>query len=147
MVAAITWRQALAWRMHRQLLEPTAPELELDDRFVGLDLVADDVPQILAVDAEDLVAGLQHRAATRAVQVPTAPPDREQVEPGVLTQSVPAGLRAFEGGSRRDREAHDDVVGLAERDREHGMHLFVLLDQPHELLRGVADLLGCAADV
>ena len=54
---------------------------------------------------------------------------------------VPADDRAVERAARRDRVLHDHVVGLAERDREHGVHLLVLLDQPHELLRGVADLL------
>ena len=44
-----------------ELLEPAAPDLELDARLVGLDLVADDVAHRLTVEREELVAGEEPR--------------------------------------------------------------------------------------
>ena len=60
---------------------------------------------------------------------------------------VPPDHRAVERAARGDRVLHDHVVGLAERGREHRVHLLVFLHQPHELLRRVADLLGRRAEV
>ena len=84
----------------------------------------------------------------RPVEVAAAAPDREQVEAGVV-----ADLRAAPRPRRRARcpraigYCTNDLVGLAERDREDRVHLLVLLDEPHQLLRGVADLLGRRAEV
>ena len=41
-----------------------------------------------------------------------------------------------------DRDAHDDLVRVTERDRQDRVELLLLLDQPHHLLRRVAEVLG-----
>ncbi len=48
-------------------LEPAPAQLDLDDGLVGLHLVADDVPQLLAVQAQHLVARQHARAMRRAL--------------------------------------------------------------------------------
>ncbi len=45
-------------------------------------------------------------------------------------------------GSRGDRDPHDHLVGVAERDRQDRVQLLLLLDEPHHLLGGVAEVLG-----
>ena len=85
--------------------------------------------------------------AARPVEVAAAAPDREQVETGVVAELGPTDRLAVEQAAGRDRVLHHHVVGLAERDREHRVHLLVLLDQPHELLGRVADLLRRGTEV
>ena len=87
-----------------------------------------------------------HRSA-RPVQVAARPADGEQVVAGL---ELEVGLReraAVEERSRRHRDADDHLVGVAEGDGEDRVHLLVLLDQPHHLLGGVAELLGRRAEV
>ncbi len=50
---------------------------------------------------------------------------------------APIGPRAG-----RHRHPHHDLVGLAQGDAEDGVDVLVLLDDPHHLLGGVADVLG-----
>src|SRR5262249_39097395 len=84
--------------------------------------------------------GLQRDPAARAVQVTAVAEDREQMETGVVAEPARARRAAVEVRARCDREADNDIVGLAERDREHGVRLLALFDEPHELLRRVTDL-------
>jgi hypothetical protein len=69
------------------------------------------------------------------------------VEAGVVADLGPPDHRAVEQAARGHRILHDHVVGLAERGSQHGVHLLVGLDEPHQLLRGIAHLLGRGAEM
>ena len=69
------------------------------------------------------------------------------MEPGVVADLLAGHGRAVERATPGDRVLHRYFVGLAQRNREHRVHLFLLLDEPHQLLGRIADLFGCGTEV
>src|SRR6266511_2679173 len=105
------------------------------------------VAAVVGADGDELVARLQANETARPVEVAPGASDGEQVGAGLELELGLAQGPAVERGARRDRHAGDHLVAVAQGQSEHRVHLFALLDQPHHLLGGVAELLGRAAEV